>query len=1001
LRDDKAPTRPKTIDLAIDAWERGQAALASGDIPAARDWAERAVRLGPEDTQVRFLLGIVLLRQQDPASFEIFRRLTLLSDTFPAHRGLAAAAILAGDREAAYRTTGSLLARFVPPTDADFPSLAARAAASGGSPGWCGADDAGRVTVVAARPVQFMLDDRPVQPRRSPDGRYTLPRGWTTAERLSVTLGDAHLLGSPIDLTRRRAVEGFVEAVDGGLRGWAWLPAAPFSSVRLVVERPEGRRDPLTIETGEPASFPEMDGLTAPKAFDLSRERLTDRPGLIHVRDLWGRDLTGSPLDPGQWTQSAAAVARLVALRGDPRGMATAFRQDPPALLPIRADTPPPPRPVAARPRKSRLGPAVVIPAYRGVETTLLCLDRVLETVPRGTPVIVIDDASPEPALAAALDDLAQARRIRLIRNARNRGFPASANAGMQAAGDRDVILLNSDALVCAGWLERLRDAAEAAPDIGTAAPLSNDATILTYPRVDGQQPPPEGRMLDRIDRLAAKANPGLVIDIPTSVGFCMYIRRLCLAETGLFREDVFAQGYGEENDFCLRARHLGWRHVAAANVFVGHVGGHSFRTARDHLLRRNLAILERLHPGYGDLIADHVAADPLAEARRRLDLARWRALRSAPAGQDTVILITHDEGGGVERQIGARGRALIGEGLRPILLRPAGDGGCLIEVPGVAAEAAGADIWRRDFPNLRYRIPEELPTLADLLRRERPRHIELHHQLGHSHALLGLEKMLDIPMDVFVHDYSAICPRVTLVTTSNRYCGEPEAAVCDACVADLGSRLREDIAVAALRRRSAADLAAARRVVFPSADVETRFRRYIPGLRGAVRPWEDDQRHRPVPARARTGATAGRRRRIAIIGAIGTEKGYDVILDCARDAARRDLPLEFVIIGYTHDDVRLIETGRAQITYRFAPERAVAEITAQRADIAFIPSIWPETWCFALSDAWAAGLKTAVFDIGAQAARVRATEQGWVLPLALPAGGINNTLIALAETPY
>jgi glycosyltransferase involved in cell wall biosynthesis len=251
----------------------------------------------------------------------------------------------------------------------------------------------------------------------------------------------------------------------------------------------------------------------------------------------------------------------------------------------------------------------------------------------------------------------------------------------------------------------------------------------------------------------------------------------------------------------------------------------------------------------------------------------------------------------------------------------------------------------------------------------------------------------------VFVHDYAAICPRVTLVTTSDRYCGEPEAVQCEACIADLGSRLREEITVAALRLRTAADLAAARQVVFPSADTEKRLRRYVPRLRGVVTPWEAD----PPPMRERRQGVAAtgsrRRRRVAIIGAIGTEKGYDVILDCARDAARRDLPLEFVVIGYTHDDMRLIDTGRTQITYRFAPDQAVAEITAQGADIAFIPSIWPETWCFALSDAWAAGLKAAVFDIGTQAERVRATTNGWVLPLALPPLAINNTLIALADT--
>jgi GT2 family glycosyltransferase len=41
-------------------------------------------------------------------------------------------------------------------------------------------------------------------------------------------------------------------------------------------------------------------------------------------------------------------------------------------------------------------------------------------------------------------------------------------------------VLLNSDTLVAPGWLEDLRAVAYSAPDIGTATPLSNDATILS-----------------------------------------------------------------------------------------------------------------------------------------------------------------------------------------------------------------------------------------------------------------------------------------------------------------------------------------------------------------------------------------------------------------------------------------------------------------------------------------------------------------------------------------
>jgi GT2 family glycosyltransferase len=64
-----------------------------------------------------------------------------------------------------------------------------------------------------------------------------------------------------------------------------------------------------------------------------------------------------------------------------------------------------------------------------------------------------------------------------------------------------------------------------------------------------------------------------------------------------LLREDLFAQGYGEENDFCIRGRHLGWRHVAVPGLFVAHVGAQSFGLAKKYLLERNIRKLNEIHP--------------------------------------------------------------------------------------------------------------------------------------------------------------------------------------------------------------------------------------------------------------------------------------------------------------------------------------------------------------------------------------------------------------------
>ncbi len=131
------------------------------------------------------------------------------------------------------------------------------------------------------------------------------------------------------------------------------------------------------------------------------------------------------------------------------------------------------------------------------------------------------------------------------------------------------------------------------------------------------------------------------------------------------------------------------------------------------------------------------------------------------------------------------------------------------------------------------------------------------------------------------------------------------------------------------------------------------------------------------------------------MVGGIGLHKGYDVILACARDAEARGLDLEFVIVGNTTDDARLMATGRVFVTGRFEPDEAVGMIRQQNADLGFVASVCPETWCLTLSDIWRAGLPACAFDFGAPAERIRRTGRGFVLPVGLPTAAINNAMLS------
>ncbi len=271
----------------------------------------------------------------------------------------------------------------------------------------------------------------------------------------------------------------------------------------------------------------------------------------------------------------------------------------------------------------------IVIPVYRGLAETRRCVESVL-AARLATPVevLVIDDASPEPAISEWLREVARGGRITLVVHLANRGFVASANEGMAAHPDRDVVLLNSDTEVAGGWLDRIAAHARRDPTVGTVTPFSNNATICSYPKTLEPNELPAGETTASLDAAFAAANRGISADIPTAVGFCMFIPRRSIAAVGTFDEARYGTGYGEEVDFCMRVARAGLRNVIAADTFVRHVGEVSFGAARGERVARAQAVVDALYPEFQQRLGQFIPADPLRELRQRVDRERQRPLR-------------------------------------------------------------------------------------------------------------------------------------------------------------------------------------------------------------------------------------------------------------------------------------------------------------------------------------------------------------------------------------
>lgn len=223
------------------------------------------------------------------------------------------------------------------------------------------------------------------------------------------------------------------------------------------------------------------------------------------------------------------------------------------------------------------------------VHNALAAVQRCLESVERHTSqpysLILVDDGS-DSQTRDYLAEFASVKDAALLRNEKAKGYTRAANQGLRHSSSDYVILLNSDTVVTPGWLDRLIACVESDPRIGLVGPLSNTASWQSIPEIESYgdwaaNPLPEGVTIDAMSRLVAKYSARLYPSMPFLNGFCLLIRRQLIRETGFFDEKLFGDGYGEEDDYALRARKAGWQLALADDAYVYHAQSQSYSNER------------------------------------------------------------------------------------------------------------------------------------------------------------------------------------------------------------------------------------------------------------------------------------------------------------------------------------------------------------------------------------------------------------------------------------
>ncbi len=228
---------------------------------------------------------------------------------------------------------------------------------------------------------------------------------------------------------------------------------------------------------------------------------------------------------------------------------------------------------------------SIIIPAFNQVAYCRACVASVRRCTPRDYHLILVDNGSTDGA-GEFFDSVEEAC---VLHAEHNLGFAGGVNLGL-AHAEGHVVLLNSDTLLTPGWLDRLEAALLSDATIGMAGPMSNCAAGPQ--QINGLSFADEAA-IDAFAEDWARKNTGHAREATRLVGFCMMIRDSALQRVGLF-DERFGIGNFEDDDYCTRIRHAGYRLVIAEDSFVFHHGGRTFAgmglegTSFDQLLAEN-----------------------------------------------------------------------------------------------------------------------------------------------------------------------------------------------------------------------------------------------------------------------------------------------------------------------------------------------------------------------------------------------------------------------------
>lgn len=483
----------------------------------------------------------------------------------------------------------------------------------------------------------------------------------------------------------------------------------------------------------------------------------------------------------------------------------------------------------------SRKNVDIIIPIYNAYEDLVLCLESIYKhTELEKNRLILINDNSPDERIKPYLEEQKR-ENVVVIHNESNKGFSNNINIGMAQSEINDVILLNSDTVVTANWVEKMLECAYSESSIGTVTPLSNNATLCSVPEFCEENKLPEGMTVEQAARIVEQCSMKKYPRITVAHGFCMLVKREVIEAVGNFDAETFERGYGEENDFCNRAEQAGYHHVMCDNTYIYHSGTKSFISKeKERYIMLHDRILRERYPEQMQANDIHVRDNPNGFVGENVgiyfDLANEK--------KNILYVVQSDFRKGAADNIGGTQLhvhdLMVGMREKYNVFVAARDGHYMNLTVYYGEEEKTFKFYvgkRKSIYEFQNKVFENL--WRNILSAFHIDLVHVHHVINASFDIFYVANEYKIPIIFTAHDFYFVCPSVKMLTEDDTVCiGKDMAESCRQCLnSQLGITDKIDY-IKMWREKCAEVLQNCKRIVVPDQSAADTLVLYYPFIK-------------------------------------------------------------------------------------------------------------------------------------------------------------------------